>query len=152
MHRVLLALVLLVTPALASAQQRVLIVHTSEDAAQARDLARWVRALRPALGDVAGSQALGDRCWPEDAGCAATLLGRAHADRLLLVRVVWDRAACVADHGGHRMLRTATLHLTLLDASGQVLGNVERSAAAADAAERRAAAVALLAQLGLAAH
>ena len=73
----------------------VLILHTTDDAGvHTADLRAWVAMLAQHVAHVTGTRALDVHgCWPEEPTCAAQYLTLAHASRILLVRVLWDRAS-----------------------------------------------------------
>jgi len=155
--RVALVLLLLVTPSIAAAQSEVLLVTARDDASHADDLRAWVRALRREI-ETSSPHVLHDSdCWPEDPACAATLIRSSGARQILVVHVLWGRGPCIPMRDasgratGHRMTRTATLDVLLLDAQGHTIARQTRSAAIADA-DRAVAAAQLRAALGIAAR
>jgi hypothetical protein len=153
--RVALVLVLLAMPSIAAAQNDVLLVTAREDASHADDLHAWVRALRREIATSSPHVLHDSDCWPEQAACAARLTRSSGARQVLFVRILWGRGPCVpmrAASGratGHRMMRTATLDLLLLDAQGHTIAHQTRPAAIAEA-DRAAAAAELRAALGVA--
>ena len=141
MLRVALALVLLAAPSFASAQTDVLVLSGGADpGAQSRELRAWVGALRRAIGATHVRRIETGDCWPEgDAACAARFTRSSRTSGILFVRILWTRAGCAPMRDatgavrGHRMFRSATLDLLLLDAGGVTIAHQTRAAELGDA-------------------
>jgi hypothetical protein len=128
----------------ASADETLVVAVASED------LARHVRAVRRgarrALGEAwGGDRTLDGSCDPSAPSCVVEVVSSSAATRLLVVRVVWARSACVPSRDaagaivGHRMLRTPSLALELYDATGALLAADTASLDGLDGVEDRAA-------------
>jgi hypothetical protein len=142
----LAALVVVLAASAAHAQTTTLIVQGSDDV----ETRQWVTALRAHLASSVVVTLDPTGCWPEDATCAAQYMQRAHAQRLLYVRLIEERAGCAPVVGGGTvMLVETSLEVSLMDASGTIVGRQYRASAAVDDTARDAASLAIVTALGL---